>query len=71
MLSKDDQTKLIESQVLIANAGYKPGDDVMIAMDAAASGFYDAENKVYHFKKSSGEKLTSSEMVSYWKQWYG
>ena len=53
----------------IEKAGYKPGDDVMIAMDAAASEFYDAENKVYHFKKSSGEKLTSSEMVSYWKQW--
>ncbi len=38
-------------------------------MDPAASEFYDAENKVYHFKKSTGEKLTSSQMVAYWKQW--
>jgi enolase len=53
----------------IEAAGYRPGEDLVIAMDAAASEFYDEENKVYHFKKSSGEKLTSSEMVGYWKEW--
>ncbi|HNR49587.1 MAG TPA: phosphopyruvate hydratase [Bacteroidia bacterium] len=53
----------------IEKAGYKPGEDIAIAMDAASSEFYDAENKVYHFKKSSGEKLTPSQMVQYWKQW--
>ena len=53
----------------IEAAGYKPGEDLMIAMDAAASEFYNAEEKVYHFHKSTGEKLTSSEMVDYWKNW--
>ena len=38
-------------------------------MDAAASEFYNEEEKVYHFHKSSGDKLTSSEMVGYWKSW--
>ncbi|GHA69990.1 phosphopyruvate hydratase [Pontibacter akesuensis] len=53
----------------IEAAGYKPGDDMMIAMDAASSEFYDASSGKYHFKKSTGDKLTSSEMVSYWKDW--
>ncbi|KAA9338639.1 phosphopyruvate hydratase [Hymenobacter busanensis] len=51
----------------IEAAGYKPGDDVMIALDAAASEFYSDGH--YHFKKSSGEKLTSSEMANYWAEW--
>ena len=50
----------------IEAAGYRPGDDVMIAFDAAASEFYDAETKMYHFKKSTGDKLTSSQMAGYW-----
>jgi enolase len=53
----------------IEKAGYKPGDEVMIAMDAAASEFYNAKEKVYHFHKSAGEKLTSAEMVDYWADW--
>lgn len=53
----------------IEKAGYKPGEEVFIAMDAAASEFYNKEEKVYHFHKSSGDKLTSSEMASYWKDW--
>src|SRR5690554_6287727 len=53
----------------IEKAGYKPGDDVYIAMDAASSEFYNAKEKVYHFHQSTGDKLTSSEMVSYWKDW--
>jgi len=53
----------------IEKAGYKPGIDIMIAMDAAASEFYNAEEKVYHFHQSTGEKLTSSEMVDYWANW--
>ncbi len=53
----------------IETAGFKPGADVFIAMDAAASEFYNKEEKVYHFHKSSGDKLTSSEMASYWKNW--
>jgi enolase len=53
----------------IEKAGYKPGEDILIAMDAAASEFYNAEEKVYHFASSTGDKLTSSEMVDYWKSW--
>ncbi len=53
----------------IEKAGYKPGDDIYIAMDAAASEFYDTKSKTYHFKKSSGKKLKASEMVDYWASW--
>jgi len=53
----------------IEKAGFKPGDDMYIAMDAASSEFYNAEEKVYHFHQSTGDKLTSSEMVSYWADW--
>lgn len=53
----------------IESAGYKPGTDIFIAMDPAASEFYDPKEKKYHFKKSTGEKLSSSEMVAYWKSW--
>jgi len=53
----------------IEAAGYKPGHDVFIAMDAAASELYNAEEKVYHFHKSSGEKLTSAQMVDFWVDW--
>ncbi len=53
----------------IEKAGYKPGEDIWIAMDAAASEFYDEKTGLYHFKKSTGDKLTSSEMVNYWADW--
>ena len=53
----------------IEKAGYRPGEDVYIAMDAAASEFYNAEEKMYHFKKSTGDKLTVDQMVSYWTDW--
>lgn len=53
----------------IEAAGYKPGEDIYIAMDAAASEFYDAKKKVYHFKKSTGDELTSDQMVKYWADW--
>jgi enolase len=53
----------------IEKAGYKPGVDIFIAMDAAASEFYDKKSKTYHFKKSSGRKLKPEEMVEYWAKW--
>lgn len=52
----------------IDRAGYKAGEQVWIAMDAAASEFYDEKEKVYHFK-SDGQKLSSSEMVAFWNNW--
>lgn len=51
----------------IEKAGYKPGEEIFIAMDAASSEFY--ENGVYHFKKSDGRKLSSAEMAGYWTEW--
>jgi len=53
----------------IETAGYKPGEDFVIAMDAAASEFYNEEEKVYHFHQSTGDKLTSDDMVAYWQEW--
>ncbi len=53
----------------IDKAGYKAGEDIYIALDAAASEFYDADKKVYHLKKSTGDKLTSAQMVDYWADW--
>jgi enolase len=53
----------------IENAGYKPGKDVFIALDPASSEYYIEDEKVYHLKKSTGEKLTSAQMVDYWKSW--
>ena len=53
----------------IEAAGYRPGEDMMIAMDAAASEFYNHEEKVYHFASSTGDKLSSDDMVGYWKEW--
>ncbi|MBT28886.1 MAG: phosphopyruvate hydratase [Thalassobius sp.] len=52
----------------IEKAGYEPGKDVLIALDVASSEFYLKDEKVYHFHKSSGEKLTSSEMAGYLKE---
>ncbi|MCQ2273921.1 MAG: phosphopyruvate hydratase [Bacteroidales bacterium] len=53
----------------IEKAGYRPGEDVFIALDAASSEYYDKETKLYTMKWSSGEKYTSAEMVDFWKQW--
>jgi enolase len=53
----------------IEKAKYKPGIDVFIAMDAASSEFYIAKENVYHFKKSSGEKLSPSQLVDFWADW--
>ena len=53
----------------IEKAGYKPGDNVMLALDAAASEFYDKEKKKYVFKKSDKRELSSKEMVDFWVNW--
>ena len=53
----------------IESSGYKPGEQVMIAMDAAASEFCDAKKKKYIFHKSDNKVLTSEEMVDYWAKW--
>ena len=53
----------------IKNAGYKPGEDVCIALDPASSEYYIPEENVYHLKKSTGAKLTPEEMVNFWVEW--
>lgn len=53
----------------IESAGYKPGKDIWIAMDAATSEMYDVKTGLYKFHKSDGRELSSSDMVAYWKDW--
>jgi len=53
----------------IEAAGYRPGEDLYIAMDAAATEFYDQESGQYIFRKSDGARRTSAEMVAYWSEW--
>lgn len=53
----------------IEKAGFKPGEDIFIAMDAATSEFFSEDKGVYTFKKSSGKQISSDEMVEYWATW--
>ncbi len=53
----------------IEDAHYKPGVDVFIALDPASSEYYIEKENVYHFKKSTGEKLSPADMVNFWKDW--
>ena len=51
----------------IGIAGYHAGTDILLALDPAASEFYDGQS--YVFKKSDGRKLSSTEMIAFWKDW--
>lgn len=53
----------------IEKAGFKPGEQIAIALDPAASEFYDAGKKKYVFKKSDKSEKSSDEMVRYWSNW--
>ena len=53
----------------IEKAGYRPGEDVFIALDAAASEFYNADENIYELKWSTGDKLTPAQMSDFWKDW--
>ncbi len=53
----------------IQKAGFKPGEDICLALDPAASEFYDAEKKKYVFKKSDKSERTSAEMAEFWANW--
>lgn len=52
----------------IEKAGYKPGEEIFIALDAASTEFYDSEKGIYKFA-SSGDELSSDDMANYWKEW--
>lgn len=53
----------------IEAAGYKAGEQISIALDAATSEMWKGDESVYHFHKSNGKKLGIDEMVSYWVEW--
>jgi enolase len=53
----------------ITAAGYKPGEQICIALDPASSEFYDRDKKKYVFKKSDKSERTSEQMVEFWKSW--
>ncbi len=53
----------------ISQAGYRPGDDIGIALDPAASEFYDESKKKYVFKKSDKSERSSEQMVDFYEKW--
>ena len=53
----------------ITAAGYKPGTEIAIAMDAANSELWNEKEKQYIFHKSDGKKMTSEQLVKYWESW--
>lgn len=55
--------------IAIEKAGYRPGEDIFIAMDAAVSELYNEEKGKYIFKKSTKEEFTSAEMADFWTNW--
>ncbi len=50
-------------------AGYRPGEDIFLTLDPAASEYFIKEENVYHLHKSTGDKLTPAQMVDYWADW--
>ena len=65
--SNDEAIELILEA--IEAAGYKPGEQIAIALDPASSEFYDKEKNKYVFKNSDKRELSSEEMVSFWDNW--
>jgi enolase len=66
LTSNEDALKVVMQA--IEAAGYKPGEDICIALDCASTEFYKAEKKLYQLE-STGESLTSAEMVGVWADW--
>ncbi len=64
--SNEDALKLVMQA--IEQAGYKPGDDIVLALDCASTEFYNAEKKRYTLE-STGDVLTSDQMVAMWTDW--
>jgi len=65
--SNDEALELVLEA--INAAGYKPGDQISIALDPASSEFYDKDKKKYVFKKSDKSERTSEQMAEYWANW--
>lgn len=65
--SNEEAVKVILQAIELA--GYRPGEDIYLALDPASSEYFITEENVYHFKKSTGEKLTPVQMADFWKSW--
>ncbi len=66
---KNNEEAIQMVMTAIQAAGYRPLEDVVIGLDAAATEFFDAEKGEYVFKKSTGDRLSRNDMVSFWKDW--
>ncbi len=64
--SNEDALKLVMQA--IEHAGFKPGEDIVLALDCASTEFYDAKKKRYTLE-STGDSLTSAEMAAMWADW--
>lgn len=53
----------------IEKAGYRPGEDICLALDPASSEYFIKEENKYHLKWSTGDKLSPTEMVDFWNDW--
>ena len=67
LASNDDAIQVVCQA--IEKAGYRPGEDIFIALDAAASEYYNTETGLYEMRWSTGEKYNAQEMVEFWKRW--
>lgn len=65
---KDNEEPLKCIMEAIEKAGYKPGEDICIAMDVAASEFYNPETKMYDLVKSNGGSKTTDEMIDWFEE---
>jgi enolase len=67
--SNDEALEVVLEAITLA--GYKPGEQIAIALDPAASEFYDTAKKKYVFKKSDKSERTPQQMVDFWTKWVG
>ena len=67
LASNDDAIQVVCQA--IEKAGYRPGEDIFIGLDAAASEYYNTETGLYEMRWSTGEKYNAQEMVEFWKRW--
>ncbi len=65
--SNDEALEVVLEAITLA--GYTPGDQIGIALDPAASEFYDKDKKKYIFKKSDKSERTSQQMAEFWANW--
>jgi enolase len=66
---KNNEEAIQMVMTAIQAAGYRPLEDIVIALDAASTEFFDAEKEEYIFKKSTGDRLSRNDMVAFWKEW--